>query len=583
MKARAVALPALAAAAVLVLGWPAVRLAAAYPDAAPGGGAPWETSVQAAAAAAVLAAGTALAARRATALSGTLLILAAPAILIAALPAAQARPALLFTVALAGGALAPALLGSAALTCPVDAGRTRRWALLAVASSIAVAGLVSGLLPATLFDAKASGCFSCPANLAEVHAAPDLRVTLIRWGLAFTIGTGGGTAFLATWRWLRTPRIVRLVNAPVVIGGAAAALLAAVAAWHALRLPVPEIDAASRAIWLAQCCAAILMAGGVAATALRARRQASRIAGQVLAVTPDAATLQRSLAESIHDPSLVLVFARDDGTLVDANGHAVGADGADLAVAAVTQGGKRIAEVRYRAALAGAEQLLETAVRSAGLALEHIAAQARLRAELADVATSRRRIIEDGDAERRRLERDLHDGAQQRLIGVQLFLQLAADDAPDGQAETYLRARQAVGAALADLRDLAHGIHPAALTDDGLMTGLRTLANRSPVPVIIRGPGPATRSVTAEAAAYRLVGYAVHAAAGLDGSPVIQVTADGDAGTLRIRIEAETVGEQAVAGIMARAADRIAAADGAATVAATATRTTITAAFPCAS
>lgn len=72
----------------------------------------------------------------------------------------------------------------------------------------------------------------------------------------------------------------------------------------------------------------------------------------------------------------------------------------------------------------------------------------------------------------------LHDGAQQRLIGLQLFMQLAADDAADEQAETYRAARRIVSAALADLRDLAHGIHPAALTDDGLMTGLRTLANR---------------------------------------------------------------------------------------------------------
>ena len=117
------------------------------------------------------------------------------------------------------------------------------------------------------------------------------------------------------------------------------------------------------------------------------------------------------------------------------------------------------AEVRYRAELAGAGQLLGTAVRSAGLALEHVAAQARLRAELADLAASRRRIIED------------------------------ADDAAEEQAETYRAARRIVSTALADLRDLARGIHPAALTDDGLMTGLRTLANRSPVPLTIGGTG----------------------------------------------------------------------------------------------
>src|SRR5215471_18999523 len=144
------AVPALMAAAVLALGVPMVRLAASYPDTAPGGGAPWQVALQAAAAAAAVAAGAVLAARRATALSGTLLVLAGPAVVIAATPAAQARPALLFTIVLAGAALAPALLGSAALTCP--AGPLRSWDWLAVAVSLLVATLVSGLLPAALFD-----------------------------------------------------------------------------------------------------------------------------------------------------------------------------------------------------------------------------------------------------------------------------------------------------------------------------------------------------------------------------------------------------------------------------------------------
>jgi signal transduction histidine kinase len=410
-------------------------------------------------------------------------------------------------------------------------------------------------------------------------------------------------AVLAAWRWLRAPRIVRLVNAPVAVGGAAVALLSAAAAGHALAQPVPVIDAQSRAIWLAQCTIVVLIAGGVAATALRTRRLASQIAAQVLAATPDAARLQHSLAESIDDPGLALVFPRDDGTVIDAAGQpagvagqAAGPGGAGLAVATVRRASRTVAEVRYRAELAGAGQLLGTAVGSAGLALEHVAAQARLRAELADLAASRRRIIEDADAERRRLERDLHDGAQQRLIGLQLFLQLAAGDAPEGQADTYRAAQRTVSTALADLRDLAHGIHPVALTDDGLMTGLRTLANRSPVPLSIEGTGPVARSAVAEAAAYRLVGYTVHAAGRLDGRPVVRVTADGDEATLHVRIEADGVGDESAAEIMARASDRIAAVNGSVTVetaaaetisgkvpARSGARTAITAVFPCAS
>ena len=124
----------------------------------------------------------------------------------------------------------------------------------------------------------------------------------------------------------------------------------------------------------------------------------------MLAAIPDAATLRHSLAESIDDPGLALIFPREDDTIIGAVGQPVGAagqpvgaagqpvgaagqpvgvSGTGLAVATVRRASRTVAEVRYRAERAGAEQLSGTAVRSAGLALEHVAAQARLRAELA--------------------------------------------------------------------------------------------------------------------------------------------------------------------------------------------------------
>jgi hypothetical protein len=117
-------------------------------------------------------------------------------------------------------------------------------------------------------------------------------------------------------------------------------------------------------------------------------------------------------------------------------------------------------------------------------------------------------------------------------------------------------------------------------------TGLRTLANRSPVPLSIGGTGSATRSAVAEAAAYRLVACTVHTAGQLDGGPVIRVTVDSDEAVLRVRIEADAIDDKQAAEIMARASDRIAAANGSATVETTGTaaaRTTIMAVFPCAS
>jgi hypothetical protein len=115
------------------------------------------------------------------------------------------------------------------------------------------------------------------------------------------------------------------------------------------------------------------------------------------------------------------------------------------------------------------------------------------------------------------------------------------------------------------------------------VTGLHTLANRSPVPLSIGGTGPVARSAVAEAAAYRLVAYTVHTARELDSGPVIRAAVDGDEALLRVRIEADGMGDKQAAEIMARASDRIAAANGSAAVETTAARTTITAVFSCAS
>jgi signal transduction histidine kinase len=104
------------------------------------------------------------------------------------------------------------------------------------------------------------------------------------------------------------------------------------------------------------------------------------------------------------------------------------------------------------------------------------------------VRASRARIVEAGDAERRRLERDLHDGAQQRLLGIRLALQLARSRMAEGAGSDDLLAEadDEVMEALAELRSLARGIHPAVLTDEGLAPALAALARRAPVPVELR-------------------------------------------------------------------------------------------------
>ena len=190
---------------VLALGAQTSRLAAAHPEAALGGGAPWESVVQVGAAVAAVAAGAVLVLEHRITACGLLLALTGPAILLAQLAVPDASSALLFTAGLAGASLAPALAGSAALTCPVAPLRSLDWA--AVTLSLVTAGVILGLLPAAVFDPRAAGCFSCPANLAEVHANLSLYAALTRWGLILTIAWGIGRA-----RWLA--RAARAAHRP---------------------------------------------------------------------------------------------------------------------------------------------------------------------------------------------------------------------------------------------------------------------------------------------------------------------------------------------------------------------------------
>ena len=171
----------------------------------------------------------------------------------------------------------------------------------------------------------------------------------------------------------------------------------------------------------------------------------------------------------------------------------------------VEHDGKRLAALVYDPELVDDPALVEAVGAAAALALENARLQAELRAQLAEVRTSRVRILEAGDAERRRLERDLHDGAQQRLLGIRLALQLARGQLADNEGaavdELLAEADTEVIGALDELRALARGIHPALLTDEGLDAALAALARRLPIPVEVT-PCRERLPATVEATAY---------------------------------------------------------------------------------
>ena len=157
-------------------------------------------------------------------------------------------------------------------------------------------------------------------------------------------------------------------------------------------------------------------------------------------------------------------------------------------------------------------QLVRLTASAASLALEHSRLQAEVQAQLEQVRASRARIVEAGDSERRRLERDLHDGAQQRLVTLSLALAMARDRA--AQADPALgalleSASKEAREAIVELRELARGIHPAVLTQTGLAGAVQALAERSPVPTTITEVPPQRFPAAIEATAYFVVSEAL--------------------------------------------------------------------------
>src|SRR5687768_15027548 len=143
-------------------------------------------------------------------------------------------------------------------------------------------------------------------------------------------------------------------------------------------------------------------------------------------------------------------------------------------------------------------------IRFPGESPEHRRARA-LRERVDDLRGARQRILAAADAERRRIERDLHDGAQQRLVAVALTLGLAESRLPSDPASAarlIAQAREEAQLAIEELRELARGIHPAVLSDRGLAAALEALASRAPVPVEVSGVPGAPLRPTVEAAAY---------------------------------------------------------------------------------
>jgi signal transduction histidine kinase len=198
--------------------------------------------------------------------------------------------------------------------------------------------------------------------------------------------------------------------------------------------------------------------------------------------------LRDALARTLRDPSLDLVYWLPEyGTYADVDGHPVdlGELGRERATTLIDRERERIAVLVHNPSLQDEPELLSAVTAAAGIAIENGRLQAELRARLEELRGSRARLIEEGQKERQRLERNLHDGAQQRLIALSLQLSLL-EERLDGDDETRVeldRARREIALSLDELRDVARGIHPAVLSGHGLQVALESMAARASFPV----------------------------------------------------------------------------------------------------
>ena len=201
--------------------------------------------------------------------------------------------------------------------------------------------------------------------------------------------------------------------------------------------------------------------------------------------------VQGLMADVLHDPSLTIAYRRPRlGTYVDASGTSVQMprEGSSRAIAEIARDGEPVASVLYDRSLADQEPFVRAAGAAAALRLQELQLEADLKASMTDLARSRRRLVEAADAERERIERDLHDGAQQHLVGMRVKLELATgamkDDRSRGE-RMLAEIGEELEEALDELRSLAQGVYPPLLAEHGLVEALKSAARQSSTPISV--------------------------------------------------------------------------------------------------
>ena len=364
-------------------------------------------------------------------------------------------------------------------------GRLDRWVV-----ALLYLLFIGGWLLKAVTSPAVSACDPiCGRNVFAVwpdEALHEVVLTTVNSAILFL----GFPVAMAVWQhWRAATPAARRAFLPAILAIPVNAVIAVVGALAvAFRFDVP---------WLTDHAFRIAVGGLVPAGLLiglvQARLERARAASLLIELGHDVppGDLRAGLARAVRDPTLEIAFPAPDGRgFVDPAGQPFNEPDArgKRAVSRVERGGKLLAVLVHDPAIDREDPGLVEAVGSAaGLALENASLAAEVRTQLEEVRASRARLAQAADEERRRIERDLHDGAQQRLVALTMRLDRARRTAPGAAAlinETQAELQQAIS----EVRQLARGLSPPILTETGLAAATESLAERTPIPVVVAVP-----------------------------------------------------------------------------------------------
>jgi signal transduction histidine kinase len=387
---------------------------------------------------------------------------------------------------------------------------SHRWPVVAI-YVLALFGPIPSLVSGDFMD----NCENCPSStirwtgIDSAYKTIDVLTTVVAVALVVWL------VVVLLQRWRHASKPLRRSLAPVLWSGVAlmVLLVGQVTSQTAGAQDLTDVFGLLGLIALASVPWAFLIriARGTAARAGRVSDLLVR-----LGESPSGGGLREALARALGDRSLELLFWLDDERRwVDGVGRTAELPADDdpaRAWTAVELEGNRIGAIVYDVALCDEPELIRSVAAAAGLAVQNERLQAQLMARLEQLRASRARIVEAGTLERRRLERNLHDGAQQRLVALSLTLRLAHQRVrsdPDKAEQMLSDAMHELTTAQEELRELARGIHPAILSDRGLEPALEALAGRSPIPIELEAVPNERLPEAIEAAAYFVVAEAL--------------------------------------------------------------------------